>query len=77
MEWINVSDMLPLYDGIDVLVTVRSTADPNDYYTTVCEYGQVRDGELGFIIFDAYYQDTMELDNVVAWMPFPKPYKPN
>lgn len=76
IEWINVYDRLRV-STMDVLVTVQSMLNPNDYYVTVCEYGEVRDDELGFVIFDAYYQDIVELSNVVAWMPLSNVYRPS
>lgn len=71
MEWIKVSDRLP-DRKMRVLITIHHPDDPTRRCVDECTYDAM-DG--GFIWWDDYYQETLNYENVIAWMPLPEPYK--
>lgn len=80
--WIPCSERLPKEDG-EYLITLRWGDYPNSVETllftndlsSVDRVGYAGEKRPGWYEYDSDY-GCYEIDNVIAWMPRPKPYKP-
>lgn len=69
-KWIPVSEKLPEEDG-QYLITVKYKPEA-DYEDIYAEHGEWTDGRWDMFCFG----HCGEVEDIIAWMPLPKPYKP-
>ena len=69
-RWIPVSERLPEEDG-QYLITVKYKHINDDYDDIFAEHGEWFDGKWDNTIFG----HCGEVENIIAWMPLPQPYK--
>lgn len=72
-KWIDCNEKMPSEQG-EYLVTMASTIGEN--YVECLDYGYVYndDENMCFHSWDSEMWQCFRPKNVVAWMPFPKPY---
>lgn len=69
-EWIPVSERLPKEDG-QYLITVKYKHVNDSYEDVYAEHGEWYDGRWDMFCFG----HCGEVEEIIAWMPLPKPYK--
>ena len=69
-EWIPVSERLPEKNKV-VLVTVKGI--PENFVYSDCRYVNC----IWETLIEANYDYWIEIVDVIAWMPYPEPYKEN
>lgn len=74
-EWISVTERLP-EDGEDVLISVKKEIrafDTSGYIAIASR--ETRQGRYVWEIEYSNWEKWLDDDDVIAWMPLPKPYE--
>jgi len=74
-EWISVTEKLP-EDGEDVLISVKKEIRAFDTsgYIAIASH-ETRQGRYVWEIEYSNWEKWLDDDDVIAWMPLPKPYE--
>lgn len=74
-EWISVTEKLP-EDGEDVLISVKKEIRAFDTYGHIAIAShETRQGRYVWEIEFSNWEKWLDDDDVIAWMPLPKPYE--
>ena len=80
-QWIPVTEMLPEEPGMYIITGEYTSSGTKSLYVDICEYGRPYTYPDGYDQPDVcfYFDDEdvgpIEIENVIAWMPLPEPYK--
>lgn len=69
-QWIPVSER-PVIDGQYIV----SLIDDNGLFTDIAEWNSTLGGRWQALFVDDDHAELCDINNVVAWMPLPKPYE--